>query len=51
MLELRYEKVDLKNSFKQNCEKLITCTIKELKKTEDIMMLFQYLKDPKYVFD
>ena len=48
---LSYEKVDLKNYFKVFHEKLINYDIKEINNSEDILMIIQYLKDPKSLFD
>ena len=33
------------------CEKLINYAIKEINNDEDVLMLIQDLKDPKYLFD
>ena len=47
MLTLRYERVDLNKSFSVFRKKLINYAIKEIKNSEDIMMLIQDLKYPK----
>ena len=51
MLALRYKKVDFKKSFGVFQENLINYTIKGLKNAEDVLMLIQYLLDPKASFD
>ena len=47
VLTLRYERVDLNKSFKVFRKRLINYAIKEIKNSEDIMMLIQDLKYPK----
>ena len=48
VLILRYEKIDLSNYFDVFYKKRINYTSKEVKNAEDVLMLVQYLKDPKY---
>ena len=51
MLALNYDKVELNKSLDVFREKLINYTIKELKNAEDVLVLVQYLEDPKANFD
>ena len=47
---MRYYKVELKKLFDVLRENLINYEIKELKNSEDVLMLIQELKDPTYFF-
>ena len=51
VLVLRYKRIELGNSFDIFHRKLINYAIKEINKSEDVMMIIQYLKDPKSLFD
>ena len=51
VLILRYEKIDMNNSFNVFDKRRINYTSKEVKNAEDVLMLVQYLKGPKYFFD
>ena len=51
MCALSYEKVELKKSFNVFHRKLINYTNKDLKNTEEVLILIQYQKGPKSFFN
>ena len=51
MLALKYEKVELKESFDVFREMIINYTVKELKNDRDVLVLLQDMEYPKSYLD